>query len=254
MKRNYKKFNLLTKEEKIFRVINLILMISFSVASLAVSLVCASRGDLGRKFMSSLFMAVAFLFPLLIELIFGRRISATITLFFTLYVVLAGFVGSLLDVYYTFEGFDKIVHFLMGYICTLPGIFILSACQDYKSFKPITILVVCLITSLAIEFVWELVEWGIDRLLGQTMQGAVVEGYNAPLLTDTITDMFCNLSGAILFCIHFAIGKFTKHSLGINIYERELTVNRNDALPVKSEDLPEELNDNSDFTEKTNEK
>lgn len=226
MKRKWKPFKSLAKQEKILRIINLVLMIGFFFASLTMMLLGLLKWDDKRLFMSSIVMEVLFLAPLLLELMVGRRISNIVTFFYVIYVVLAGFVGSLLNVYYSFLGYDKIIHVLFGYIFSMPAIFLISLCQDYKKLNPITVALFCLFFSLALELLWEILEFGIDRLLNQTMQGTPVEGYGVPLITDTITDMMCNTAGALTFFIHFLIGKKTKVSLGINQIEKELVVEK----------------------------
>lgn len=226
MKRNWKPFVSLTKQEKALRCINLVLMLGFFLASLGIMISCVIKGEQGRLFMSSIVMEVLFLLPLLLELIIGKRISNIITLCYVVYVVLAGFVGSLLGVYYTFGGFDKIVHVLFGYVFSMPAILLLSLCQDYKKFKPITIALFCLFFSLSLELLWEILEFGIDRVFGQTMQGSPIEGYGVPIVTDTITDMICNTAGALIFFIQFLIGKKTKLNLGIRHIEKELVITK----------------------------
>lgn len=229
MKRNWKPFKILTKREQALRIINVILMLGFFVASLTFMLISITKHDFGRTFMTSIVMQVLFVLPLLIELIFGRRLSNLVVFCYVLYIILAGFIGSLLRVYYLFNGYDKIIHCLFGYIFSMPAIFIISLCQDYKKLNPVLVGLFCLLFSLSLELLWEILEFSIDRLLGQTMQGVPIEGYGVPLVTDTMTDMMCNTSGAILFFLHFIIGKKTKLNLGINRIEKELVFKRGEA-------------------------
>ena len=224
MKRNWKPFASLTKKEKTLRCVNLVLMLGFFFASMAFMIISMVNSDYGRTFMTSIVMEVLFILPLVIELIFGRRLSNIVTFGYVIYIIMAGFVGSLLRVYYLFNGYDKIVHIIFGYIFSMPAIFLISLCQDYKKLNPITIALFCLFFSLSLELLWEILEFSIDRLLGQTMQGVPIEGYGAPLVTDTITDMICNTSGAIIFLIHFLIGRKTKFNLGIKQIEKELVI------------------------------
>lgn len=227
MKRKWKHFSSLTPKERVFRCINLVLMIGFFLASLTIMLLGLLKWNDKRVFLSSIVMMVLFILPLVIELIFGRRLSNIVTLCYVCYVILAGFIGSLLSVYYLFEGFDKIVHVIFGYIFSIPAIFLISLCQDYTKLKPLTIAFFCLFFSLALELLWEILEFGIDRILNQTMQGIPVEGYGVPLVTDTITDLICNTCGALIFFVHFLVGKMSKHNLGISQIEKELVFTRN---------------------------
>ena len=253
MKRNWKPFASLDKREKILRCINLVLMLGFFFASMSIMFVSVARGDYDRTFMTSIVMEVLFILPLLIELIFGRRLSNVVTICYVSYIILAGFVGSLLRVYYTFNGYDKIIHVLFGYVFSMPAIFLISLCQDYKKLNPITIALFCFFFSLSLELLWEILEFSIDRLLGQTMQGLPIEGYGAPIVTDTITDMICNTSGALLFFIHFLIGRKTKCNLGINQIEKELVYVKNtEKVQLQSEEINDtKLNGNEALNSKS---
>ena len=76
------------------------------------------------------------------------------------------------------------------------------------------------------------------------MQGTPIEGYGVPLVTDTITDMICNTSGALLFFIHFLVGRKTKCNLGVMQIEKELVYIKND------DSVPHIKNDNEDVLTK----
>ena len=82
------------------------------------------------------------------------------------------------------------------------------------------------------------------------MQGAPIEDYGYPLIIDTITDMFCNLGGALIFAAHFLIGKLTKCSLGINYIEKELVIKKKQKQEENAlEEKPaqsEEIQDNDE--------
>lgn len=239
-RKNWVAFKELNTKNKVLRIVNLVLLIGFFIASIVYSIIGKTRGD-DRLFMSGLAIGALFLLPILLELIIGRRISNVLVLAYAVYVICAGFVGSLLSVYYIAHGFDKFVHTLFGYIAAVLGIIAISLCQDYKSLKVSTIVVFCLVFSLGVEYVWELFEFVTDRVLNQTMQGVPIEGYGYPLIIDTITDMLCNLSGAFIFMIHFLVGKLTKYSLGINYIEKELVIEK---PQTKVQEKDEENNEN----------
>lgn len=243
MKRNWSSFSTLSTKEKVFRIVNLILMIGLITTCIVFAILCGVKADFGRNFTLSIVMAVLFAFPLLLELIFGHRLPNWVTFCFTIYIVLAGFLGSLFKFYSLFKGYDKVVHFLFGYVVSLPGIFLISLCQDYKKLNPLTIAFFCLFFSLTIEFLWEIYEFCADRFFHQSMQGAVAPSATAPYVTDTITDMMCNLGGALVFFIHFLIGRKTKFNLGIRNIERSITYRKNEMATesVEVEDKRERI-------------
>lgn len=222
MKKQRVKFKDLSKRDKIFRIVNLVLMAAIVAVSVGLGIYYGLTGDKYNRLAACITMAVLAVVPYLVELIFRTRLSNILFFGLEIYLVFAGIVGSLLRVYVTLFWYDMFVHTLMGYLVAMLGIFIISKLGDYSKLSPWLIAVFCLLFSLSIELIWELSEWFSDLFVGQTAQGDKIPGYGAPLVTDTMEDILCNFSGAILFFLHFVISKATHKSLGIHAMEREL--------------------------------
>lgn len=233
---NWIKFKDLSKKDRIFRIINILLMFAMLVATIGLLIYYVKTGDEHNRLLTCISMSVLYVLPLLYEIIFRRRVQNLFLFCYLVYALVAGLIGSVLYMYYRVSWFDILVHTLAGYIFSFVGIFILSRTENYGKLKPITVLLFCLFCTLAIELVWEMSEWFGDLFLGQTAQGEPVPGYKVPFVTDTDLDMLCNLTGGIIFVIHFAIGKYTKYSLGIDFIENELS-------PKKIEKLDENKNE-----------
>ena len=248
---NWINFKSLARKDKIFRITNLTIMFSFLLATIGLLIYFLSTGDKNHRLFSCIGMIVVFLIPFLYEVIFRRRIKNLITFYYLLYSVVAGFIGSVLSVYDLVWWYDILVHILAGYTFCFLGIIILSRLEKYNMLKPITIILFCFFCTLAVELVWELMEWFADSFLGQNAQGGVVPGYNAPLVTDTDLDMLCNLTGGIVFVVQFLIGKYTKYSLGVNFFERELCPQ---GKTIVLEEIAEVQTDQTKDKEQENEK
>lgn len=234
---NWIKFKELTKKDKIFRLINLILMALLMLTCIGLSIYYATIGDPNNRVLASIGVAVLFVLPVILELIFRRRLSNFVFLCYTIYAILAGLIGCVFNMYNLVSWYDIFIHCLMGYLFGFVGLFLISKIDNYKKLKPLTIILFSFFLALSIELIWELMEWFADSCLGQSAQGKVIEGYNAPLVSDTNLDMLCNFSGALLFVIHFLIGKFTKCNLGVNYIENELCYkkfsSKNNCLQIK---------------------
>ena len=215
------KFRELSKNDKIFRVINLLIMLAQFVACLIFGFYYIAVGRDDRLF-ASFGIGILVLAPLLIEYIFRHRFSNVVFLCTEFYILLAGFMGCVLDLYNLTNWFDIVVHILAGYVFALLGIFVIARLNKYSSLNIWTVIVFCFCFTMACELIWELLEWFADNCLGQTSQGDFVEGYNAPLVTDTMIDILCNFGGGIVFCLHYLLGKYCPHSLGIRFFEKEL--------------------------------
>ena len=217
--KKFQRFSELSKGNRVFRIINLVLSL-LMLASCIVALVLNLYPDRHRTLVTVVMIVLSIL-PYFIELVMRKRFSNAILFAFLLYMTVAGVVGAVYDVYFQVSWFDNIVHILMGYVAAMLGVFIISRLADYKNLNVLAVVVFCFVFSLAVECVWELLEWFADNVLGQTAQGGAFPG-DIPLVTDTMQDILCNFSGAIAFCLHFIVGKFSKVSFGIKSIENQL--------------------------------
>ena len=234
MRKKWVKFKNLDKKDKIFRIINLILMLAFCLVCIALGIYNACIGDPRNRLFSCFAIAIVSLLPIIIELIFGRRLPNLIVLFFLIYVFLAGF-GSVLDLYGIIPYYDKFIHVLAGYVFAVLGLIVISLLDDYYKFKPWTIALFTFCFTLSVSLCWELMEWAGDSFFGQTAQGDPIPPYNAPLVTDTDEDMLCNFCGGLIFFFFYLLGKYTKVAFGIKFYEKEFVFKKSSAVEKNEE-------------------
>ncbi len=261
MKNNWIKFNNLPKKDKIFRIINILVTICLFMTSCAFFIYYLVDGDIEKRAFICAGCMVVYLLPYLYELIFRRRISNMVLLFFNIYVFLSAFLGSVVNLYQKISWYDIFIHVLAGYTFAVLGLLFASRVTDYNKTSPWKIALICLVFTLTIEYFWEIIEWTIDNIVGITAQGPRVPGYKAPLVTDTMEDLVCNLSGGILFCIQLLIGKLTKFSLGIKFYEGELCSSsksevseNNDVVKNQDENMQTEISDEEELKQDENKK
>ena len=222
MRKNWKTFKQLEKNDKIFRIINLVVMTLLCLSCVALAFYYGLVYDPNNRIVPAVCIALLSLVPAAVELVFGRRFNNVVFLAIEIYLIFAGLVGSVLNVYYLTSWYDIVIHILMGYLVAMCGIFIISRLGQYKKINFVLVALFCVCFSLAIEVLWEIFEWAADNLFGQTMQGEKLPGVNQPLVGDTMLDLVCNTTGAAVFFFHFILGKTTKRSLGINFIERQL--------------------------------
>lgn len=120
-----------------------------------------------------------------------------------LFVYFASPVGSVLDMYRSFDPYDKIVHFFSGMLLASLGAMIMSALlkkavHTVKSTKGYLFAqaVFAFFFSSAFAGIWEIFEFTADRLAGGEMQRGMV---------DTVTDIIAGNTGALAYFIIFAI-------------------------------------------------
>lgn len=238
MRKNWKAFKQLEKHNKIFRIINLVVMALLCCSCVALAFYYGFVYDPNNRIIPAVCIALLSLVPLVIELIFGRRFNNVVFLAIEVYLIFAGLIGSVLNVYYLTSWYDIVIHILMGYLVAMCGIFVISRLGEYKKFNVVLVALFCVCFSLAIEVLWEIFEWGADNLFGQTMQGEKLPGVNQPLVGDTMLDLVCNTTGAVVFFFHFVLGKTIKRSLGINFIEKQLI--KEDALIIENTNKDEQ--------------
>ena len=219
-----KQFALSTKGEKIFRWCMMAFDLAIMLAGVAMAIYYKQIGDPNNRFLASLGMLGFGLIPFAYELISRGKIPNTVFLLFNIYLLIAGFLGAALNGYNIFSWLDIVVHIIMGYLVAALGLFILCHTKHNTKMHYLLVALFCLCFSLFVEAIWEVCEWTVDNIAGQTAQGVPVEGLGAPLVTDTMEDICCNLGGAMLFFFHYLLSKWTKKNLLIGAMEKEFSV------------------------------
>lgn len=128
-------------------------------------------------------------------------------LFFSalIFVFMASPMGSILDIYRSFGPYDKIVHFISGFLLAAFGMLIIenlvkkslikaelfySGNEDsVKVFIIPMIFAACMFSSGGAG-IWEIFEFIADKIAGGTMQRGMV---------DTVTDMIAGNTGALVY-------------------------------------------------------
>lgn len=222
--KNEQVFVPMTKKEKIFRWCNIAFDLAIMFTGVALAIYYKTIGDPNNRFFISLALFGFGLLPFVYELISRAKITNSVFLMFNIYLLVAGLLGSSLNGYNTFYWLDRVVHFIMGYMMALLGFFIICRTKHNSKMHYLMVALFCLAFSLFIEAIWEIGEWAVDNVLGQTAQGAKIGEYGAPLVTDTMEDICCNTGGALLFVLHYLTSKWSNKNLLISSMEKEFSI------------------------------
>jgi hypothetical protein len=181
-------------------------------------------------------MVLAFL-PMLLEHLFGVRISLLLDAGIQLFGLFGIVFGEACRFYYEVSYWDDVLHFLSGF-----GVALIAYCLMEAVFKADAIhhrvglyVTASLLTSFSVAFLWEIYEYTADSLFGLNMQKAIPENalfnggsiwdalkgsdeeiaafFRFPsgylyALTDTMSDMLDCFAGTLLFEI---AGSFLRH-------------------------------------------
>lgn len=225
---------------------------------------------------SSILIGLSFV-PALVEKIWKVKLPFTIVIIFLFISLCSFFFGEIADFYIKYEWWDDFLHTFAGLYMAACAIFILQILNErrdipYKS-SPGFVFFFALVTSLACEAVWEMIEYCIDGLLTKNMQRAFLSQpfidngpvtdisdplFNARVgrdaLNDTMGDIIEVLIGSLVTC---TIGYIAlKHDEKIkNIIEKRIKKNKN-SIQENNEskaEIPHDVIDNNSLSSIENE-
>ena len=112
------------------------------------------------------------------------------------FLVLSIVVGSLWRVYDAWDGYDIIVHFSSGVFISLIAYSIFTSNKNNKV-GMVWLFVIVFATAMACGGIWEIWEFVTDKIFANNGQNWM--GYaEQEALKDTMFDLICDFSGAIL--------------------------------------------------------
>ncbi len=242
IKETYREMRRRGKRVLIFNYVLQALTLLTAVASLLLYFLDDSRGlDITINHMFQCFGALVVLnIPLFISKKFRCYIPNFISI--SLYVfAFAHFVlGEIFRAYDKLGPYDKILHTTGGIIFAILSfsvVWLLNNSEDGKvRLSPFFIVLFTFCFTMAVEYVWELIEFGMDRLFGLNMQrwqdsilqnaqivqdGEIVDGtpHSIPYgngLKDTMTDMIVNILGCLVVCVSAYVGMKRKPNWFVN--------------------------------------
>jgi len=113
------------------------------------------------------------------------------------FIFLTLFLGSLANFYEMFPWWDKMLHFLSGFLLTIAALMVVYVLNDKRVGKlnltPLFASVFAVCFSSALSVVWEIYEFTADKLFGFNMQR---DGIN-----DTMSDLILNLASALVVAV-----------------------------------------------------
>ena len=178
------------------------------------------RGQNDVRFMnmatSLIGLALTFI-PEMVDKLSNRKMhfSSALSLAIVLFIFAAEFLGEIKDFYYRIPWWDTMLHTMSGVILGLIGFMLVFALNESNRttvhLSPIFICFFAFCFALACGAVWEIFEFGADRLLNMDMQKfrppagvttLYADGwqYDAGLV-DTMGDLICDALSALGTCL-----------------------------------------------------
>lgn len=185
------------KREKLFKQINLVVLVIY----VAVSLVVLYQGiqtNYSRAVLYSVISLGLLFIPILVSKLFKMTLPADSRFFYYLFCFGAVEFGSAMDGYDLLPWWDLFLHCLSGALAGVVGLVIFNALQKNKGQVRAEdgLLMACFVNFFATTTAaaWEYYEFVLDHFFGFTAQLVATTGVG-----DTMTDMMvCTLGGLVI--------------------------------------------------------
>lgn len=202
-------------------VVMTVLVFLSAIASVIMYCIGNDIADLETT-VNQLLMSVLALLCFCIPVFFKRKLKIYIPSYLLIIIYLFIFAHFILgEIYRVYDKsliFDKILHTTGGVVIACIGISVVYALANMENAKvrlsPFFVVLFSFCFALAIEYIWELFEYSVDRLTDANMQrwkdsivgydeagNAITSVAYGSGLKDSMGDMFVNILGALGVCI-----------------------------------------------------
>lgn len=179
--------------------LNNVLIFLCSLASLCYFVRDYNIGAYDRLLGSASIILVLFI-PRIFQKIFKLKISDGMELIYVVFIILAQFLGSVVNLYNTVWWYDLFTHFLSGILTAVLSLVILNWFSMYKDKnKGFNILFIISFT-LMVASIWEMLEFGADTFLGMNVQHSIETG-----VSDTMEDILVAFLGSIIVSLSYLL-------------------------------------------------
>ena len=191
-----------------------------AIASLVMFFVDDNRGLDTTVFqlMQCVMALVIFNVPLFISRKFKCYIPNFITILLYIFIFMHFILGEIYRAYDHILLYDKFLHTSSGMVfclLSLSIVWLFNNSEDGKvKLSPFFVVLFTFCFTLTLEYLWEIVEYGCDRLIGRNMQrwqDSIVETlpngdtvHSVPwgnAIADTMGDMIVNVVGSFVMCV-----------------------------------------------------
>lgn len=192
-----------------------------AIASLVMFFVDDNRGLDTTVFqlMQCVMALVIFNVPLFISRKFKCYIPNFITILLYIFIFMHFILGEIYRAYDHILLYDKFLHTFVGHgilpFLSLSIVWLFNNSEDGKvKLSPFFVVLFTFCFTLTLEYLWEIVEYGCDRLIGLNMQrwqDSIVETlpngdtvHSVPwgnAIADTMGDMIVNVVGSFVMCV-----------------------------------------------------
>ncbi len=154
------------------------------------------------RILGDITIPLVLLIPRIIKNLFKIRITDTMELIYVVFIILAQFLGSVVNLYNndTTWWYDLFAHFLSGVLTSVLALVVLNWFGVYKEKNNGFNFLFIICFTLMVASIWEFVEFGTDVFLGMNVQHSLETG-----VKDTMEDMLVAFAGSMIVGITYLL-------------------------------------------------
>lgn len=186
------------------KVINYIFILIMIIGDICLVIRDLNMNNMSR--MATYIVLIPLLFiPKLLRKFTKFHISNELEFVYLLFIFLAQFLGSGVNLYKYVPWFDTFTHFVSGILTCFIAIILLHLFHQSPKKKILFNITYILGIVFLVAGLWEFFEFGMDQLTGSNLQHSMETN-----VTDTMNDMLAAFTGSILFIITYLYEMLTE--------------------------------------------
>jgi len=138
--------------------------------------------------------------PRIIKSIFKIKITDAMELVYVIFIILAQFIGSVINLYNKVWWYDLFAHFLSGVLTTILAMVVMDWFGVYKEKHKWFNVLFMICFTLMVASLWEFSEFAADLIMKTDVQHVIDTG-----VADTMEDMLIAFGGSIIVSISYLV-------------------------------------------------
>lgn len=152
------------------------------------------------RLLSSLSIVLVLFIPRILAKILKSKVLNTLEFIYIIFIFLAQFLGSVVNLYSKIWWYDLFMHFLSGIFTAVIALFVLKWFGLYKEKNKSFNIVFIISFSLMVASLWEFGEFFAYNLFGMDVQHHLTTG-----VFDTMQDMLVAFLGSIIISCYYSV-------------------------------------------------
>lgn len=179
--------------------LNNVLIFLCSLASVCFFVRDINVGSYDRL-LGDITVSLVLLIPRIFKSLFKIKITDAMELVYVVFIILAQFLGSVVNLYNTTWWYDLFTHFLSGILTAILALVVMGWFNVYKPKNKWFNVLFMIAFTLMVASLWEFLEYGTDVITSMDVQHNLDTG-----VVDTMEDMLVAFLGSIIVSISYFI-------------------------------------------------